>query len=445
MNIDNEHLNIFWAYHSNHIGKDKEDYTQNERRLIENNLTRVIARFLSEDKADFREFQKNILEFISPKLKNTNIKKVIFQRKVMTIKEYLKKENIEIKDIYFGTLTSSYFRDTNIKDNVNKEDSETIPDIVILTSDASLIFIEAKRDDKIEEATREVIKQVSNFLGREVTKEVDFNLKWNDITRFLENKNNILIKDFREYLQKNFKEYFRYYINEIIKSNNIDINKIKIRLENLIKNYALDNNLEYGKFKEYPYLKLKGEFTDRLEINFNKTSYDLEVSFWSGETIREANLFLEFVKNKEILEKLINNIDKDLKKYHANIKLIPYLLVRDIHNYVYDKTLDNGDLDEMKSLVKKYAHRYEGIDDFEKRVGNYNNLGDIIKDKYDGSLKTRKITLSFGYQVKINYPFNYYKSFDSFKGDKDNLSVLLDISREIFRKHFKIEFQENKK
>lgn len=453
--LHDRHLNLFIPYG---LSKMNDSFLDNEligRQLIfENNLSRVIARFLMESSSAYRKFQKDFLELID---ENGEIKNVFFQ-----------KSNDYIKSYYFDKKNISKFKavtltDVSLDNNIIYEsidNSKFISDIVLEVNDC-LVFIEVKRNNV--DATNQVINQIENYSGCRFYDDVK-KIFWNDITTILLNLSDrdIVIGDYVDFLKRFFPNWFVYKMTDVIKSEDykyeiFDIDNISdsinVRLFNLFLRFYNnnDNNVSYRHLRTRRALEIKSEFASEMQIRFNKENNNIGVHLWTGETLYNMRKFEMFIKN---------NYDKFLNfKNYKDDNFVtclakPYILFRDSYKYLYSVDLSNFDNDIVtkdfislitgKMLFKDFCIKVRNnISLIQKHVPDILEILSLLEENYYSKGRT-VVIISVGYELIINYPYKYYSLLEKktdFSLGKDGLDEVVKSSLQIYDKYFYIKLK----
>lgn len=442
------HLNLFIFYGMSKYENFQDDVENLEyrERILENNVSRVLARLLIEKGNIYEKFQEKLLNKIGI---TGEINNVYFQKSNAKLREIFKDK--KIKNIYGVTLTA--FSNEQVR-GTDLNEANCIPDIVLEVDD-SLVFIEVKKTS--EDAREQVMYQIKNFNNTIIKYEDVIKLYWYDITTILLNlpKKDLIIRDYIDYLQRYFPEWFYYKITDIIESDKESYeyydrddltNPINVRMFNALKSYCnLDDKKEYRHLRSRRAIKMESLFTTECQLVFDKNSRCLETHFWTGETITDMIEFERFInKNRGSIAEFLKNSNKNVK-----CKIVPYILYRDSFKYIDSSSLKKENLIIPKNIINLLSGRRK-FEKFEQIV--LDNLSiikeyisgieeEIIKLKntfYDNTNRTL-ISVSLGYEVIISYSYAFYSGLENktdFANNVDGLKELVEYSLLTYEKYF---------
>ena len=441
--IYNEHLNIFRFYR--------------QKRDVENNFSRVLARLLIEDR--YNKFHQFILNEINIDKK---IKDIVYQRNLNTIKRTIDKYdrgNSNIRKCVPVMLYGSNPKLDLSQTEENTDESKKIPDITLIFDD-TIVFIEVKLDDvkpkhQVENQAKGY-KKLNDKVEILPTKEI----KWESIINYLFRyySNDFLIKDYLNIILENYPSWLDYTFRElfnIITKKEIKYSKeddeenyVNIKIRKLIKQYCDNHNITYHKnVDKRGAFPLGGKFTTEMQFRIKPKTFLFESHIWTGETIEDMNEFIKYKNNNP--KKIEDFINYSSKKYNEKCEIRPYILFRDYNSYILEKY--TGKVNKLfKDNVCKYICKRENyklycdyLHDYEKEIKDemydfFVNL-EYIKNEYyekEGRSKKRKyLCIILGYDIVISYSKETLLKFE-----KDNkLFELVDNSIKIYNKYFETE------
>ena len=419
------HLNLFISYGSRKVYEynDDIDDLDYKEKIIENNVSRVLARLCMEKDKIYLNFQERLLDKIGV---SGDITEVFFQVRNDKIRARLK--DIKINKIIPVTLTEFNGSSVNSKVDFDKNSGNyCIPDIVLRVDD-TLVFIEVKKTR--EDATNQVLEQIYNFNKTSLDSGDVVKIYWNQVTNILNNlpRKDIVINDYLLFLRRYFPEWFMDKMTDIIPNkNNLLIeyddsdvsNPINVRLFNLLKKYCnMDDKMSYKYLRVRRAIGIECLFASEMQFRFNKLNNSIEVHMWTGET---KYFLLEYLKYKK------NNVDKidKFKKYNDNgisTKIRPYVLFRDDFRYIdhmdVDLDIEIPDVFIKKMSKRKNIYDYmkymeENRDEIEKYIPLMFNKIEEVEDKFYKGSDRKNIMVTIGEHMVISYPYAYYSKLES--------------------------------